>query len=90
MNIVEVLEKPDIRTGILSHLTMTEIQDCLRGVSQEFQNLAEDYKSLVVNHLLLQTNTNPKVLVIGLQSDKGKPLNGLIGHIVVGKQEQAP
>ncbi|VEU36563.1 unnamed protein product [Pseudo-nitzschia multistriata] len=79
--LLQALEKKEIRTEILSHLTLSEIQECFRSVSREAQSICDGYKSFVVEWLSANPKTDSReVLTIGLQSEIGKLLNGKIGR----------
>lgn len=80
----EVLSKPDLRTAILTHLTLSEIQESLRSVSKSCRTEVDNYKEFVVEQLL--SHKKLKVLIVGLQSEKGKLLNGRIGHVADQKR----
>ena len=65
------------RTEVLSYLSLRQVQR-LRSVSTSWRSHCEDYKRL----FLLRLKTLPtKVLILELQSTKGKLLNGRIGTI---------
>jgi hypothetical protein len=82
----EVLSKPDLRTGILSHLTLSEIQESFRSVSKNCRTEVDNYKAFMVEQLL--SHKNLKVLVVGLESEKSKLLNGKIGHVDTHKRKK--
>eukprot|EP00536_Pseudo-nitzschia_multiseries_P000068 jgi/Psemu1/211/gm1.211_g len=85
--LLQALQKDDVRTEILNHLTLSEIHESLRGVSQETRSLCDDFKLFVVDWLSSSTKKeNRGVLIIGLTSERGKLLNGRIGRIRASKR----
>lgn len=86
--LLQALQKKDTLIEILSHLTLFEIQECLRSVNQETRSLCDAYKSFVVDWV----SSNPEkesreVLITGLTSEKGKLLNGRIGRTTQTKRK---
>ena len=75
-NLIQVLAKPDLRTEVLSYISLRDVQDGLRGVCKDFRTEADNYKASVVEALL--SSQDQKVLITDLQSEKGKMLNGRI------------
>ena len=85
MSLMECLQNQDLRLEILSHLTLSEIHSSLRLCSKGCLHIANDYKTLLVEKLLSEKQT--LVLIIGLQSEQEKLLNGRVGSVERYKKE---
>jgi len=61
---LQVLSNEDTRAGVLSYLTLTEIQVSIRGACRSSRKEADGYKMHLVERL--NSPKNPKVLIIDL------------------------
>ena len=74
---LQCFQEEDTRTEILSHLTLSEIQDSFRRICKETLSLSDEYKSFVVARM---SEVDREVLLVELRSDCGKLINGQIGR----------